>query len=191
MQNLIQQWLKQQQEQSYAEARLRQLEFDWERADDASDRAKLAESLGEQRRAVESARQTIAGLAERISQSPDAKQYVEGRRTNLLNQLNEIIGKLHPTATNMKLSRNQSMLIDNYLFKRIYLMLRKAVESEYAIHEISEFMYADDSRFDEAPMRNYLVAMQDELLSLPLNSFLDLHAYLQQKEEGFFALAKE
>ncbi len=191
MQNLIQQWLKQQQEQSYAEARLRQLEFDWERADDASDRAKLAESLGEQRRAVESARQTIAGLAERISQSPDAKQYVEGRRTNLLNQLNEIIGKLHPTATNMKLSRNQSMLIDNYLFKRIYLMLRKAVESEYAIHEIPEFMYADDSRFDEAPMRNYLVAMQDELLSLPLNSFLDLHAYLQQKEEGFFALAKE
>jgi hypothetical protein len=51
-------------------------------------------------------------------------------------------------------------------------------------------MYADDSRFDEAPLRNYLAAMKDELLSLPLRSFLDLHAYLQHKEEGFFELAR-
>ncbi|RZJ86595.1 MAG: hypothetical protein EOO60_13245 [Hymenobacter sp.] len=191
MQRLIQDWLKKQEDHSYAEGRLRQMEYDWEQASEAPSRAKLTDSLNEQRRAVSVSQQTVAGLAQRIAQSLDAKQYAEGRRTNLLNQLNEIIDKLHPTATNQKLSRNQSMTIDNYLFRRIYLMLQRAIESEYMVHEIPEFMYADDSRFDETQLRNYLVAMTDELLKLPLNSFLDLHSYLQRKEEGFFALTKE
>jgi len=190
MQRLIQDWLKKQEDHSYAEARLRQMEYDWEQASEASSRAKLTDSLNEQRRAVSVSQQTVAGLAQRIAQSPDAKQYAESRRTNLLNQLHEIIDKLHPTATNQKLSRNQSMMIDNYLFRRIYLMLQRAIENEYMVHEIPEFMYADDSRFDETQLRNYLVAMMDELLKLPLNSFLDLHAYLRRKEEGFFALTK-
>ena len=191
MQNLIQEWLKQQEEHSYAEARLRQLEFDLGNLSDTSNQTKAAVAVEEQRRVVEASGQALVALVQQITQHPDAKQYADNRRDGLRRQLHEIIGKLHPNVTGARLTLNQGLIFNDYLFRRIYGMLRHSVEDEFAVCEIPHFMYSDDSRFDEAPMRNYLVAMKDELLSLPLNSFLDLHAYLQRKQEGFFALAGE
>lgn len=191
MQNFIQEWLKQQEEHSYAEARLRQSEFDLKNLSDASNQTKDASAVEEQRRLVEASGQALAALVQQITQRPDAKQYADDRRTGLRRQLHEIIGKLHPNVTGARLTLNQGLIFNDYLFNRIYTMLRHSVEDEFAVCEIPHFMYSDDSRFDEVPLKNYLATMKDELLSLPLNSFLDLHAYLLRKQEGFFALAKE
>ena len=186
MQHLVHDWLKYKEEHGYAEARLSQLEFDSEDGNQ-SEAATLVE---EQRRVVELSGQRLASVVQQITQHPDARQYAENRRSNLHRQLHEIIRKLHPNVTGAKLTLNQGLIFNDYLFRRIYRMMNEAIESEFAVCEIPNFMYADDSRFDEVPLKNYLVTMRDELLKLPLGSFLDLHAYLQRKKEGFFELAK-
>lgn len=186
---LIKKWLDQQEAKSYAEAEFNQLKFRLANKRSHSDEEDLAGAVAKQAETVNKLFNETEALAKRIAEHPEAKQYADNKLLLLGQQLSEIIGKLHPNVAGTKIDPNQGLIIDNYLFQKIYDMLETALTSEYGICETPRFMFSLDSTLNEGPLRNYLIAMKTDLATLQPKSFLDLHSYLKTKAPGFFDLA--
>lgn len=106
------------------------------------------------------------------------------KRANLIDELREIIDHLKISDAGHRISRNQGLIIDNFIFGKIIWDISRTFESEVS-YPIPNYYFEIGGDFDHKPLKDFLVRKLKELESKDANSlsYVDLKDWVESLKE--------
>ncbi|WP_162419135.1 hypothetical protein [Cyclobacterium roseum] len=106
------------------------------------------------------------------------KKGIDKVRKNLVHALNKLLGVFDRSNTGFPLDRKQGMGIENYIYGKVYGVIRSAMKNGYSYY-FPEFYQRVESDFDLLALHQLLLSFKNELETTNFKDFFELEACVE------------
>jgi len=109
----------------------------------------------------------------------DDKSATLMKRDALLKVMSRIGDGLRPNKYGNPVSRNQGMVLHNYIYGKVMYDMKWAFDGDYGTIPIPEFYYREGGNFDSRPLIDLINKRQKELTVLDEVNYLSVKSFLE------------
>ena len=117
------------------------------------------------------------------------KELSKKTKINFINQISAYIEEMNDAPENIRLSRNQGLIIENYLFGMIIEDLRRFVSTDIfngTIRHNLNYTYSEEDSVNKTDFINFLNQEIEILKRIENPNLVELRKYLNEIEERIF-----
>lgn len=92
----------------------------------------------------------------------------------------KIIELLKFNKLGMPISRNQGLVIENFIFGKVIWDIRTAFTGDYGGYSVPSYYHEDGGDFDHKELRSLVIFQKDQLKSLQIKNYLNLKEFVDK-----------